>query len=1691
VARKKTLQILTVALALVFGAAPGRAANGQEAAPAPQGPPRAAAPAGAAPSAPAPSATATTGLVSLNFTGADLVEVIHVLAQYLKLNYTIDPGVRGNVTLYSAQPLRQEDLLPVFHQVLRMNGAVAVQSGDFYHIAPIKDGKGLVRPARRLGERGYILQVVPVRFFAVTEIKRLLEPFITSGGEILEFPRGNFLIILDLASNIQRLLEIKELIDVNVFAGVRMELYQTKAASAEDLALEMEKIMQAYAASVPQAETFVARFIPVPRINRLLVIAHSEAAWTYAHKWLDRIDTYAEGPGRKIFVYPVENGKARDLADILNQVLGHVSTGPRTSARSLEEMHNRVTGGQQPALPSTGQPGASTGQSGSLFAVAPAPTQAPQAGPRGAPGTAAASSPAKAEEDQVRIVPDPATNSLIVFGTSQEFQNIKNILKEIDMVPRQVLMDVLIAEITLSDDSRFGVEYEIGRKPNGVDFLDRTFGQRASILSALAGPAAAGGPGPAVLSTVIGTGNALRGFINALQSDSRVKVLSSPTILASDNQPARIQVGTEEPIATGTVTAPVSGGTTSSTTIQYRNTGRIVTVIPQVNAEGLVNLQVKAEVSQRGADVSVGGTTFPSFDTRDAETTAVVQDGDTLAIGGIITERVTRGRLGIPFLMDVPVLGRFFGTTTDEIDRTELIMLITPHVMRNRGEAQSVTEEFKERLAPLVDQFRREVESLRMEKEQQEQEREEGKSSGHSNAAVPGEEQNPGDSRQATLVLPGKAETWEQLSRKVPLTAQSRGTARGEQKVTVLSNMEKFNETVAQAAPGIDEAYGGGRRGDRAVEAPNLGQKDNFTRDLLSAVMDEAERRVRQQQEKVNAEAGVPGSSGIENAPEPLTSAGEAGRGLAPGEERPTGQISQAIPGAKTTALYSPGAGNRIALQKNAAQSSSVGEISLVEKTGSPSPIASAGAVREKPLVPLNKPLTPGHIESATLSGPPETVAQVSIDHKLDDRVRESDPIAGRDETAPATTKAPPAPSVQAVAKLPDERVTLKVEAVGASGTVERLEAQSTAKAAPSSKATAQAARLSGTAGGTPGTSLDKPHRESHLEPGTSGAAPRKILASKPSEEVLSTRVASKNLAGGENKKTTPLPSPKKAPAASKVAKTRAEAPLPAGGSGASLSASMKLGNAKGAGESTEQVETRLAPGARPGAASAGVLVPEQELPMAGGSSQTGSKDASMDIAVPPDLETLASGEPAATTPLAAGASVSGRELTLTTAAGKTVVYEKVQVPVAMGSEKEPGKKELSEMKAPTGEKGPVTVIHRAKVPKKQAPQESPLPRAKTEKEPLSAKPSTVKAPRTEKGPATVIHPAKVLKNEAPEESPLPQAKTDKEPVPAEPSTSAGADTAENPAPEPGMAMNASLSPPELSDFASTAYPHLTVVTSKSPVHERASFARKEQPAASSPRVEKSGAGEPSSGKVASRAKAEEETSGTRQVASSLKEHISSVIRPVQMAQAATDESPEVIKEVVPFGREAVKALREGHPGSGPTLEPAMTSAPASAAVAIETRPAAKEVAPPEKAAPRASAVETTPWRSSSVPSRAKVRAEGKSQLAAEKPQSTSPRAKAKTRFAEKETRVAKTNTRAGMWSVQVNAFTREAPAVSLVEKLRHDGYDAYVVKAEVKGRTWYRVRVGLFTTSKGAKEVAASLKKNKQYRQAFVTVER
>ncbi len=610
------------------------------------------------------------GMVTLNFDAVELVEVIHVLARHLRLNYTIDPDVRGVVTIFSGQPVRREDLLPIFHEVLRVHGAVAVRQGSLYRIAAVSEAPGLARPGRSEGA-GIAMRVLPVRFFPVADMKRLLAPFMSTSGTILDHVRGNYLVVVDSPSNIRRLSEIKALIDVEAFSGTRMELYRPRAAAAADLAREMSAAMTLTGALAAQGEPFAARFLPLPRIDRLLVIAYSDAAWNYVKHWLERIDVVGEDRGRQLFIRAVENRKATELARVLNQVYGR-----RAGAAARRGQAREVAGH---VSPSSGANPART-----LEAVRAA---------GGRRTTGPATSPAPKSPDLsgqgVRVVAEPDTNSLVILATPREYAELARVLEGLDLVPRQVLMEVLVAEVTLTDDFEFGVEYALAKGG---------FGPPAAEGDGADEPAAGTGLGTlaAGFTSIVDAGRDLRVFVKALMQDARVKVLSSPHLLAVDNRPARIRVGSEQPVATGTVVSREAEATT--TTIEFKEVGRILTIVPRVNSEGLVNLRVRVEVSDVGERVLVGRQSFDAFNVREAETAAVLHDGQTLVIGGIITDNRRRSRIGIPLLMEVPVLGPLFRTDLERSDRTELVILITPRVIHDRRQGDRATKRFLDKV---------------------------------------------------------------------------------------------------------------------------------------------------------------------------------------------------------------------------------------------------------------------------------------------------------------------------------------------------------------------------------------------------------------------------------------------------------------------------------------------------------------------------------------------------------------------------------------------------------------------------------------------------------------------------------------------------------------------------------------------------------------------------------------------------------------------------------------------------------------------------------------------------------------------------------------------------------------------------------------------------------------------------------
>jgi general secretion pathway protein D len=709
----------------------------------------AAVPANGAPKiAPPPAASADIpekDTIVLNFENADIREVIYSLAVAMNINYWVDPRVQGQVTVRTSGRLARADLWPIFHQLLRNNGFAAVKSGDLYSIVPAEEAKTrLVIPGAQANAEGhYVMNVVKVKHVLADQMAQTVTPFVSPGGDVIAFPRSNLVIVTDIAKNANRLAELIATFDTNTFAEMNAKVFKIEHAVLEDLAAEITSILEAYGSAESGSP---AVLIPLTRLGAIAVIATDRAAVMAVEYWVSVLDVEAEAGGRRqVYVYRVENSKAVDLAAVLSEVYGdgggsarggrrarsgdaaeaglglgggisnagsRSGTGSSASSRrtgsqrtgsSFDDDDSSSTGGG--GLGSSGRSGSSSRMGSSGSRSSSRGGRAGRSGSGGGGGVILGGVEGQSEifEQEVRIVEDEITNSLVILSTPRDYEVVRTVLRSLDVVPRQVLFEALIAEISLTEGDRLSVLQSL--QPSNGDTSGNTGDQGGSYLDLfgeelrLIGDIGTGG----LLGTISAYRNGIeiyRGIINAAANRGKAKILSRPNLMTSDNQEARLLVGQEVPILTSQSSSNVQSDSTTQIlqSVQYRDTGLVIRALPQVNSEGLVNLELSLEISEVAPGESAGDIQSPTFTTRKAETSVVVHSGETLIIGGIIAESTTDNRNGVPYLMDVPVLGTLFRGTDTTRRRVELIILITPFVVRDRDEARTVTEDFRRRV---------------------------------------------------------------------------------------------------------------------------------------------------------------------------------------------------------------------------------------------------------------------------------------------------------------------------------------------------------------------------------------------------------------------------------------------------------------------------------------------------------------------------------------------------------------------------------------------------------------------------------------------------------------------------------------------------------------------------------------------------------------------------------------------------------------------------------------------------------------------------------------------------------------------------------------------------------------------------------------------------------------------------------
>jgi general secretion pathway protein D len=661
---------------------------------------------------PGPAVVKTpSGEVTLNFVDADLREVVKaILGDTLGANYVMDPQVQGTVTLQTSQPVPGSSLVSVLESILAVNNAALVQSDGMYKIVPADQGirgSGGVRSALPPATQAPGAQVlaVPLKYVSATEVEKILAPFAPPGGILRVDPRRNLVVIGGNRSDVASMLDVIETFDVDWLAGMSFGLFPVNSTSAKTMIDELEKVFGDQAEG-PLAG--VVRFVPIERLNAVLVISPRSQYIDRAQTWISRLDV-GEGETARLYVYYCENSRAEDLAKTLGQLFGQQ---PAAEARPAAQVAPGLEGvtlqGRQGGPGEGGSPllGTSRGASPNLPSPAPtggAPTQGGGEGVQVGGGSEA-----------VKIIADKVKNALVIQAKPSDYRTVESALKKLDILPLQVLLEATIFEVRLNDALRYGVEWFFKFGENKFVFTNlpppggfTRQNPEPGILNFLGNLAT-----PAFSYVATPTDSSVKAILTALDAVTDLNVISSPQVFVLDNQTAKLEVGSQVPVTTRTLATPLATADfATSNSVEYRPTGVILEVTPRVNAGGLVTMEIAQEVSEVEASAVTTDVTSqtPTISMRRVQTTAAVQGGETVALGGLISDRRTNASQGVPFLSRLPFIGWLFGRKDQVAERRELLVLITPRVVGNVDQARQVTQELRSRLrtvAPLEQRLR-------------------------------------------------------------------------------------------------------------------------------------------------------------------------------------------------------------------------------------------------------------------------------------------------------------------------------------------------------------------------------------------------------------------------------------------------------------------------------------------------------------------------------------------------------------------------------------------------------------------------------------------------------------------------------------------------------------------------------------------------------------------------------------------------------------------------------------------------------------------------------------------------------------------------------------------------------------------------------------------------------------------------
>jgi general secretion pathway protein D len=657
--------------------------------------------------APVPSSAyrvAENGDVSLNYVDTDVREIARlILGTMLKVNYTIDPGFQGTVTIQTTRPLRRDELISTLQALLGQAGGQLTYQNGMYRIGA-QGSDTDIPPVVGGGSAEAGSQVITLRYASAKQLATMLDSYAGEAVKIIPDPSRNALVVSGSATARQNIVDLIRLFDVDYLAGQSYALFPSKNGDPSKLANDLQAALQL---DSDGALAGVVKIIPIEQASAIMVITRQPSYLDRVSRLIDQLDQVKATAGRSIHIYYLKNTQPSDLQPLLQRAINPPGGGggggeeaapgnlPPTStpARIGATATAQGPGAQQPASPT---PAGSAGQGlpamGAAAAAAP-PTPAPTE--ENSQGTAGG------DAKGPQIIADNLNSALIIVSTDSEYGTIEAAIRKLDVLPAQVMIEATIAEVTLNNDLQYGVQFFLNNKEGQITLSNAQSGSPTGVSSSVTnaqlfpGTLAPSFPGFAIARTA---GN-VQATLQALKDVTNVQVISAPKLLIVDRQQGSFQVGDLVPTITQSATSVITAGAPVVNNVQYQPTGVILNVTPRVNSGGLVTLDIEQEVSDVVQTTS-SNINSPTFQQRRVKTKVIVQDGQTISLAGLISTHKTAGNAGVPLLQDIPVLGGLFSTKTNNSDRTELLVLLTPHVVTSEQDMRALTEELRSKLSP-------------------------------------------------------------------------------------------------------------------------------------------------------------------------------------------------------------------------------------------------------------------------------------------------------------------------------------------------------------------------------------------------------------------------------------------------------------------------------------------------------------------------------------------------------------------------------------------------------------------------------------------------------------------------------------------------------------------------------------------------------------------------------------------------------------------------------------------------------------------------------------------------------------------------------------------------------------------------------------------------------------------------------